>query len=32
MPTAVPEYDNYPPVRGMEAIPHKKLMELIKSK
>jgi arylsulfatase len=31
MPTAVPEYDNYPPVRGMEAIPHKKLMELIKS-
>jgi hypothetical protein len=26
----VPEYDNYPPVRGMEAIPHKKLMELIK--
>jgi arylsulfatase len=23
--------DNYPPVRGMEAIPHKKLMELIKS-
>jgi arylsulfatase len=31
LPTAVPEYDNYPPVRGMEAIPHKKLMELIKS-
>jgi arylsulfatase len=30
LPTAVPEYDNYPPVRGMEAIPHKKLMELIK--
>jgi arylsulfatase len=25
------EADNYPPVRGMEAIPHKKLMELIKS-
>jgi hypothetical protein len=28
LPTAVPEYDSYPPVRGMEAIPHKKLMEL----
>jgi arylsulfatase A-like enzyme len=27
----VPEDDNYPPVRGMEAIPHKKLMELIKN-
>jgi len=24
------EADNYPPIRGMEAIPHKKLMELIK--
>ena len=31
LPDSVPEYDNYPPVRGMEAIPHKKLMELIKS-
>jgi arylsulfatase len=31
LPDAVPEYDNYPPVRGMEAIPHKKLMELRKS-
>ena len=31
LPQAVPEYDNYPPVRGMEAIPHKKLMKLIKS-
>ena len=31
MPTAVPEFDNYPPVRGMEAIPHKKLIELIKN-
>jgi len=29
LPTAVLEDDNYPPVRGMEAIPHKKLMELI---
>ena len=25
------EADNYPPLRGMEAIPHKKLMELINS-
>ena len=31
LPQAVPEFDSYPPVRGMEAIPHKKLMELIKS-
>ena len=31
LPDSVPEYDSYPPVRGMEAIPHKKLMELIKS-
>ena len=31
LPDAVLEYDNYPPVRGMEAIPHKKLMELRKS-
>ncbi|MBV1959625.1 MAG: arylsulfatase [Pseudomonadales bacterium] len=32
LPDAVTEDDNYPPVRGMEAIPHKKLMELIKNK
>jgi len=31
LPTVVPEEGIYPPVRGMEAIPHKKLMELIKS-
>lgn len=31
LPDSVPEFDNYPPVRGMEAIPHKKLMELRKS-
>jgi arylsulfatase len=31
LPDSVPEYDSYPPVRGMEAIPHKKLMELRKS-
>ena len=31
LPTAVPESDSYPPVRGMEAIPHKKLIELIKN-
>ncbi len=30
LPDSVPEFDNYPPVRGMEAIPHKKLMELRK--
>jgi arylsulfatase len=30
MGARVLEYDNYPPVRGLEAIPHKKLMELIK--
>jgi len=29
MPAPVPEFDNYPPVRGMEAIPHKKLLELM---
>ena len=28
LPDAVPEYDSYPPVRGMEAIPHKKFIEL----
>jgi len=32
LPDAQPDADNYPPVRGMEAIPHNKLMELIKSK
>jgi arylsulfatase len=31
LPQAVPEFDSYPPVRGMEAIPHKKLIEIIKS-
>jgi arylsulfatase len=31
LPQVVSEFDSYPPVRGMEAIPHKKLMELIKS-
>ncbi|MFT5730937.1 MAG: arylsulfatase A-like enzyme [Desulforhopalus sp.] len=31
LPDSVPEYDSYPPVRGMEAIPHKKLIELIKN-
>jgi len=29
LPDAVPEFDNYPPVRGMEAIPYKKLKELL---
>jgi arylsulfatase len=29
LPTAVPEYDNYPPIRGMEAIPYEKLKELL---
>jgi arylsulfatase len=31
MPEAQPEHDSYPPVRGMEKIPHKKLIELIHS-
>jgi len=29
LPKQVPEFDNYPPVRGMEAIPYEKLMELM---
>jgi len=29
LPDQVPEYDNYPPVRGMEAIPYKKLIEMM---
>ena len=29
LPDQVPEYDNYPPVRGIEAIPYKKLLELM---
>ena len=29
MPAPVPEFDNYPTIRGMEAIPHKKLLELM---
>ncbi len=32
LPDAVPEYDNYPPVRGMETIPYKKLLELMAGK
>jgi arylsulfatase len=31
LPDAVMEADNFPPVRGMERIPHKKLIELIHS-
>jgi hypothetical protein len=27
-PDAVLDSDSYPPVRGLEAIPHKKLIEL----
>lgn len=30
LPDPVFEDDNYPPVRGMEAIPHKKMMEMMK--
>lgn len=30
LPDPVFEDDSYPPVRGMEAIPHKKLMEMMK--
>jgi hypothetical protein len=29
LPDPVPEFDNYPPVRGMERIPHKKLLEMM---
>ena len=29
LPTRVPEYDNYPPVRGLEAVPYEKLLELM---
>ena len=29
LPTPVFEFGNYPPVRGMEKIPHKKMIELI---
>ncbi|MHC4560494.1 MAG: sulfatase-like hydrolase/transferase, partial [Planctomycetota bacterium] len=32
LPDSVPEFDNYPPVRGMEAIPYQKLMELMSGK
>jgi arylsulfatase A-like enzyme len=32
LPTSVPEADNYPPVRGMEAVPYEKLMELMSGK
>ncbi len=29
LPAPVPEFDNYPPIRGMEQIPHEKLMEMM---
>jgi len=29
LPDPVPEYDNYPPVRGIEAMPYKKLLEMM---
>ncbi len=29
-PDAVLDSDSYPPVRGLEAIPHQKLLELIR--
>ena len=32
LPNPVPESDNYPPVRGMEAIPYEKLKELMSGK
>jgi arylsulfatase len=32
LPNPVPEADNYPPVRGMEAISYEKLMELMSGK
>jgi arylsulfatase A-like enzyme len=32
LPNRVPEADNYPPVRGLEALPYEKLMELMGGK
>jgi len=32
LPDPVPEFDNYPPVRGIEAIPYEKLKELLGKK
>jgi len=29
LPNRVPEFDDYPPVRGIEAVPYKKLIELM---
>lgn len=29
LPDVVPEFDNYPPIRGMEAIPYKKLIQMM---
>ena len=31
-PDSVPEDDNYPPVRGMEAIPYEKLLKIMSGK
>jgi len=32
LPDSVPEYDNYPPIRGIEAIPYNKLLEMLSGK
>jgi len=32
LPEQVPEFDNYPPVRGLEGLPYKKLMEVMSGK
>ena len=29
LPDRVPDFDNYPPVRGLEAVPYEKLLELM---
>jgi rhodanese-related sulfurtransferase len=29
LPDRVPEFDNYPPFRGLEALPYEKLIELM---
>ena len=29
LPDQVPEYDNYPPLRGLEAVPYEKLLEMM---
>ena len=32
LPDAVPEYDSYPPLRGLESLPYQKLLEIMSGK